>query len=107
GNRRHIPVEHKQLMTTMANYLKPNQIATVAHVGVRTVQRTLKLWRTTGEHARIPLKQGRPRILTPFDISYLEGLILRTPDLYLCELQQHLFNSTGLWVAQTTIRDAL
>ncbi|KAJ6505442.1 hypothetical protein C8R45DRAFT_817648 [Mycena sanguinolenta] len=107
GNRCHIPAEHKQLFTTMANYLKPKQIATAAHVNVRTVQRVLKLWCTTGKHARIPLELGRPRILTQFDISYLEGLILRTPDIYLCELQQHLFESTGLAVTQNTIRNAL
>ncbi|KAJ7869840.1 hypothetical protein B0H13DRAFT_1896462 [Mycena leptocephala] len=52
-------------------------------------------------------KLGGPRILTPFDISYLEGLIQQTPDIYLVELQQCLFESTGLDVAQTTIRDAL
>ncbi|KAJ7923670.1 hypothetical protein B0H13DRAFT_1602333 [Mycena leptocephala] len=107
GNRRHIPVEQKQLITIMANHMRPSEIAKAAPVDVRTVYRTLETWRTTGKHARIPLELGGPRILTPFDISYLEGLVQQTPDIYLVELQQCLFESTGLDVAQTTIRDAL
>ncbi|KAJ6524792.1 hypothetical protein B0H19DRAFT_877286, partial [Mycena capillaripes] len=104
---RHIPVEQKRLITTMANTMKPGKIAAVAHVDLSTVYRVLRTWRTTGKHVRIPLELGRPRILTTFEISYLEGLIQRTPDIYLVELQQCLFESTGLEVAQTTIRDAL
>ncbi|KAJ7930279.1 hypothetical protein B0H13DRAFT_1595519, partial [Mycena leptocephala] len=69
GNRRHIPVEQKQLITTMANYMRPREIATAAHVDLHTVYRILETWRSTGKHARIPLELGRPCILTPFEIS--------------------------------------
>ncbi|KAJ7670444.1 hypothetical protein B0H17DRAFT_843262, partial [Mycena rosella] len=107
GNRRHIAPEQKRLITTMANYMSPREIATATHISKRTVYRTIATWRSTGKHAKVPLELGRPRILTPFDISFLEGLVLRTPDIYLVELQTHLYMSTGLYVAQTTIRDAL
>ncbi|KAJ7820429.1 hypothetical protein B0H14DRAFT_2165549, partial [Mycena olivaceomarginata] len=68
GNRRYIPVEQKQLITIMANHMRPSEIAKAAHVDVHTVYRTLEIWRTTGKHTRIPLELGRPRILTSFDI---------------------------------------
>ncbi|KAJ7906682.1 hypothetical protein B0H13DRAFT_1619200 [Mycena leptocephala] len=105
GNRRHIPVEKKQLLTIMANHMRPSEIAKAAHLDVHTVYRTLETWRTTGKHARIPLELCRPRILTSFDIFVVSSSGLS--DIYLVELQQHLFESTGLDVAQTTIRDAL
>ncbi|KAJ7263546.1 hypothetical protein C8J57DRAFT_1070520 [Mycena rebaudengoi] len=115
GNRRHIAPEQKRLITIMANYMSPREIATATHISKRTVYRTIATWRSTGKHAKIPLELGRPRILTPFHISicfldnitFLEGLVLRTPDIYLVELQTHLYMSTGLYVAQTTIHDAL
>ncbi|KAJ7845521.1 hypothetical protein B0H14DRAFT_2248259, partial [Mycena olivaceomarginata] len=68
GNRRHIPVEQKQLLAIMANHMRPSEIAKATHVDVHTVYRTLETWRTTGKHARIPLELCRPRILTSFDI---------------------------------------
>ncbi|KAJ7845512.1 hypothetical protein B0H14DRAFT_2358028 [Mycena olivaceomarginata] len=51
GNRRHIPVEQKQLLAIMANHMRPSEIAKATHVDVHTVYRTLETWRTTGKHA--------------------------------------------------------
>ncbi|KAJ7278879.1 hypothetical protein C8J57DRAFT_1304899, partial [Mycena rebaudengoi] len=47
GNRRHIPPEQKQLITTMANHLKPKAIAQITHMHQRTVYRTIETWRKT------------------------------------------------------------
>ncbi|KAJ7077936.1 hypothetical protein C8R44DRAFT_654861 [Mycena epipterygia] len=107
GNRRHIPLEQKQLFVVMANHKTPKEIAKVTNTSERTVQRVLQKWRTTGQCVRIPLELGRPRILTALDISFLEGLVLRTPDIYTFELQRALFVNTGLGIAKSTIRDAL
>ncbi|KAJ7108311.1 hypothetical protein C8R44DRAFT_636892 [Mycena epipterygia] len=107
GNRRHIPREQKQLVVIMANYKAPQEIADATQIHVRTVRRILQTWRTTGNCVRIPLELGRPRILTAFDVDFLEGLVLRTPDIYTFELQRALLLNTGLNVAKSTIRDAI
>ncbi|KAK7020933.1 hypothetical protein R3P38DRAFT_3548305 [Favolaschia claudopus] len=107
GNRRHIPKEQKQLITTMSAHMSVPDIAAATDISERTIYRIIRTWRTTGDHVRIPLQLGRPRILTSFDVAYLEGLVARTPDIYLFELQECLYEATGLDVAKTTIRDAL
>ncbi|KAJ7870636.1 hypothetical protein B0H14DRAFT_2345581 [Mycena olivaceomarginata] len=110
GNRRHIPVDQKKLVVIMASNKKPKEIKEIADatgISVRTVQRILEKWRTTGNCVKIPLELGRPRILTALDVDFLEGLVLRTPDIYTFELQRALFLTTGLDVCKETIRVAL
>ncbi|KAJ7165217.1 hypothetical protein C8R46DRAFT_834795, partial [Mycena filopes] len=107
GNRRHIPEEQKQLVVIMATEMPLKDIAAATKINLRTVQRILETWRETGRCVRRPLEAGRPRILTAFDVSFLEGLVLRTPDIYTYELQRALFVQTGLDVDKDTIRNAL
>ncbi|KAF8210949.1 hypothetical protein K438DRAFT_1457520, partial [Mycena galopus ATCC 62051] len=107
GNRRHIPREQKDLVVTMARRLTPQQIAEATMISEHTVQQILLKWRTTGSTVQIPLELGRPRILTAFEVDYLEGLVLRTPDIYTYELQHALFMQTGLEISKHAIRDAL
>ncbi|KAJ7687051.1 hypothetical protein B0H17DRAFT_1264894 [Mycena rosella] len=107
GNRRHIPEEQKQLVVIMAHTMAPKDIAAATGIHRRTINRILETWRETGKCVRRPLELGRPRILTTFDVSFLEGLVLRTPDIYTFELQQALFVHTGLNVDKDTLRNAL
>ncbi|KAJ7612010.1 hypothetical protein DFH06DRAFT_1015558 [Mycena polygramma] len=107
GNRRHIPDEQKRLVLVMASNTRPKDIAAATKIDIRTVYRIMETWRDTGKCTRRPLEMGRPRILTAFDVSFLEGLVLRTPDIYTWELQKALFIHTGLEVHKDTIRRAL
>ncbi|KAK6981442.1 hypothetical protein R3P38DRAFT_3234215 [Favolaschia claudopus] len=91
----------------MSAHMSVPDIAAATNISERTIYRIIRTWRTTGDHVQIPLQLGRPRILTSFDVAYLEGLVARTPDIYLFELQECLYEATGLDVAKTTIRDAL
>ncbi|KAF8208068.1 hypothetical protein K438DRAFT_1574587 [Mycena galopus ATCC 62051] len=110
GNRHHIPEEQKKLVVIMAQKIPPmppKDIAAATNIHIRTIYRILETWCETGKCVRRPLELGRPRILTAFDVSFLEGLVLRTPDIYTFELQQALFVHTGLDVDKDTIRNAL
>ncbi|KAK7041106.1 hypothetical protein R3P38DRAFT_346857 [Favolaschia claudopus] len=82
GNRRHIPKEQKDLIVVMAHHKSATEIADETGISLRTVQRVLRKWRQTGSTVRIPIELGRPRILTALEVDYLEGLVLRTPDVY-------------------------
>ncbi|KAJ7439423.1 hypothetical protein B0H11DRAFT_1691621, partial [Mycena galericulata] len=108
GNRRHIATEQKDLIIIMAARRTPGPaIAAATGIHLRTVRRTIATWRDTGRTLRIPLELGRPRILTALNISFLEGLIERTPDIYTFELQNALATTLGLEVSKNTIRLAL
>ncbi|KAJ7826046.1 hypothetical protein B0H14DRAFT_2368540 [Mycena olivaceomarginata] len=107
GNRRHIPREQKDLVIVMSARKTPKEIAADTMMDVGTVRQILRLWRTTGSTVRIPLELGRPRILTALEVDYLEGLVIRTPDIYTFELQHALFLHSGLKVSKNTIRDAI
>jgi transposase len=67
----------------------------------------LRLKRLTGCVIKKPLQNGRPRALNALDIAYLEGLIERTPDLYLSELKAILEEMREVEVSQETIRRSL
>jgi len=107
GNRRHIPTEQKWLFITMSAHLKPKEIAAVTEYSVDAVRRTLRIWRKTGDVVCRPLQAGRPRVLSPLDIAYLESLIERTPDIYGSELKSALSQSRGVEVDESTITRSL
>jgi len=60
----------------------------------------------TGKVAK-DLNGGRPRKLNSLDLAYLESCIERTPDLYLRELQQMLFEARGVLVSEVCIERSL
>ncbi|KAJ6571917.1 hypothetical protein B0H19DRAFT_935535 [Mycena capillaripes] len=109
GNRCHIPPAQKWLVITMATHgcMKGPAIHDATGISVRTIYCILSTWRSTGKVVRVPLELGRPRILTALDVSFLEGLVERTPDIYTFELQQALANVMGIEVDKKTIRNAL
>ncbi|KAJ7697302.1 hypothetical protein B0H16DRAFT_1232233, partial [Mycena metata] len=108
GNQRHISPELKRLVVVMNANCVPNPVIAVATgFHPRTVHRILETWCNTGNVVRIPLELGRPRILTSLDVSFLEGLVERTPDIYTFELQNALYAATGLEVSKNTICNTL
>ncbi|KAF8055895.1 hypothetical protein FPV67DRAFT_1433604, partial [Lyophyllum atratum] len=107
GNYRHIHPEQKKLITVLSCTMKPAEIASKTHFSLRTVHRILKTWRETGEVSRSEGQRGRRRILNPYEVTYLEGLVEHTPDIYLRELQNALFKAFEVDVDERTISRSL
>ncbi|KIJ07458.1 hypothetical protein PAXINDRAFT_90369, partial [Paxillus involutus ATCC 200175] len=110
GNRRHISQAVKEQIIAMSAHMKASQIAEVTGISGRTVRQTLDFWWKTGGVTAVKQssnKPGRPRRLNSLDISFLEGCIERTPDIYLTELQQELEEACGVRVDETTISRTL
>ncbi|KAJ7123069.1 hypothetical protein C8R44DRAFT_852778 [Mycena epipterygia] len=80
GNCRHIAPEQKRLITTMANYMSPREIATATHMCKRTVYRTIATWRSTGKHTKIPLElhhENREKLTFPYmDHNPVQSVII-------------------------------
>ncbi|KAJ7195146.1 hypothetical protein C8J57DRAFT_1034312, partial [Mycena rebaudengoi] len=106
-NYRYIHPERKKAFAVMSNHFSSKAIAKSNGVSVRTIQRVTKRWRTTGQVAKRSIAIGRPRILSSMDVSYLEGLVERTPDIYLSELQSYLEAARDIHVSEDTIQRAL
>jgi transposase len=124
SNYRYIHPERKKAFAVMSNHFSSKAIAKSNGVSVRTIQRVTKRWRTTGQVAKRSIAIGRPRILSSIDVSvsrpmaidlrnllifsqYLEGLVERTPDIYLSELQSYLEAARDIHVSEDTIQRAL
>ncbi|KAJ7939022.1 hypothetical protein B0H13DRAFT_1446856, partial [Mycena leptocephala] len=107
GNYRYIHPERKMAFAVMSNHLGSGAIAQANGVSQRTVQRVTNLWKTKGLVYNKSLAVGRPRALSSSDVSYLEGLIERTPDLLLSELQCYLETARDVHVCENTISRAL
>ncbi|KAJ2932106.1 hypothetical protein H1R20_g5000, partial [Candolleomyces eurysporus] len=107
GNRRYIAREVKETAVAMSFYLGSKQIEQATGISQRTVNRVRQLARSTGSVVRNPLQTGRSRALNSLHLAYAEGLIERTPDLYIFELQEQLEEAYGLHVDPTTISRSL
>jgi len=102
-NYHYIPPEQKQLICHLSLSLKTHEIAYHTGINVRTIRRVIGLWRKTGSVNRKPLQAGRPRALTGYHISYVEGLIERQPDIYLSEIQDQLLEAFNITASLSTI----
>ncbi|KAF8803807.1 hypothetical protein BYT27DRAFT_7108568 [Phlegmacium glaucopus] len=108
GAYRYIPEEQKQLVLTMClRGMKVNDIVEATGMGRTTILRIKRNWRSTGRVVRKSLEHGRPRVLSSLEVSYLESLVERTPDIYGKELQYALFAAYNVDVDISTITRAL
>ena len=68
-----------------------------------SVRRYIELDHTTGDVESVKQKHGPDCLLTEFEqLTVLQSLIAK-PNIYLSELQEHLFDATGAWVSLSTI----
>ncbi|KAF8954675.1 Homeodomain-like protein [Flammula alnicola] len=105
---RYIPEEQKQLVLTMSlRGMRVKDIVKATGICRRTVARIKGTWKSTGEVVRKSLENGRPRVLSSLEVSYLESLVERTPDIYGRELQYALFVAYNVDVDVSTITRAL
>lgn len=83
--------------------LSTAETAHVMYISERTVYRYLERFMLTGEAKKFAKKNGPPRILSEHKVLLVIDLVLSSPGIYLREVQQQLFNSTGSWVHVSTI----
>ncbi|KAK7021409.1 hypothetical protein VNI00_017360 [Paramarasmius palmivorus] len=101
------PEKKKTYVTQYYQGLKPRTICTTSGYSLRAFYRLQKLYETTGQVTKRPLVPGAPRVLTSLQLDYLEGLIERTPDIYLSEMQDALWNVFEVDVDVKTISNSL
>ncbi|QRW12042.1 DDE superfamily endonuclease [Ceratobasidium sp. AG-Ba] len=97
----------KGLMPQMQAQIRSAEVASLIGVSQRTVQRTVRLYHRTGSVIWTPIKVGQPRRLSNLEASFLEGCILRKPDMYTRELQDALHHKCGIRVSESTVLRAL
>ncbi|KDQ15261.1 hypothetical protein BOTBODRAFT_90220, partial [Botryobasidium botryosum FD-172 SS1] len=79
-------------------------------MSVRTIKRVLHLYRSIGQpYQDFDHRQlcGRNRLLDDESIIYLRQVIAQTPDVYLDELRESLYETYGKHVSDSTIWRAL
>lgn len=79
------------------------EIAKLLLVSERTVYRYAERFRVCGDIRPFPKKNGPVSSVSEHEKVYLVDLVLSTPELYLREAQQKIFNYTGKWLHESTI----
>ncbi|KAE9385187.1 hypothetical protein BT96DRAFT_758873, partial [Gymnopus androsaceus JB14] len=107
GNYHYISPEKKHLIATLSIGMNNLEITWRTNVSERTIRRLLANWRKTGNVTILSDKHGRPRTLSLLDMDYVEGLLERTPDMYLSEIQKALGDARDVYVSLATISNSL
>ncbi|KAJ7198941.1 hypothetical protein GGX14DRAFT_325846, partial [Mycena pura] len=69
----------------------PTQTAISLNMPLRVVQRIKQTWREIGEVCRDRKYQGRSPMLSQVNTKFMLALLDRSPDMYLDEIQEHLY----------------
>ncbi|KAH9011360.1 hypothetical protein EDB84DRAFT_1648685, partial [Lactarius hengduanensis] len=86
-NRRHFSREIKEVALHMSHQgMSDADIEEYLGISERSMRRLRATYLATGEVVRIPVCPGRPRLLDSLDSRFIEGCILRQPDISLEEL---------------------
>ncbi|KAF8811482.1 hypothetical protein BYT27DRAFT_7023783, partial [Phlegmacium glaucopus] len=100
----YIPEAEKQLVLRMSHRgMTVKEIMNATGMGRMTIFRIKSNWKHTGRVIHTSLENGRPRILSSLEVSYLESLVEQTPDIYGRELQYALFVAYNVDVDVSTI----
>lgn len=79
------------------------EIGELLFMSERSVRRYVELYHSTGNVEGVKQKHGPDCLLTEFEqLNVLQSLIAK-PNIYLSELQEHLYDATGTWVSFSTI----
>ncbi|KAJ7466516.1 hypothetical protein FB451DRAFT_413860 [Mycena latifolia] len=110
-NKKNISNETKQHVIHQCYNLhrKQKDIAVDLRIGLSSVERILTRYRRDSEGLSVPTLRvpGRPRLLHAADVDFLVGLVQRTPDMYLYEMQAELRERCDVDVCLWTIWTAL
>ena len=83
--------------------LESGDIARLMHISERSVYRFAERYKATGDVRLFAKRNGPRRLLCESEELLLIQQILLHPGIYLRELQDNLFNSTGRMVDASTI----
>ena len=89
----------------MCNYrgLDYDEIADLLYVHVSTVRRVINKYNSTGDVAPQMYRHGPERSLGQCEEICLVESLLANPAIYLDELQEELYETTGTWCSVSTI----
>ncbi|KAG0149210.1 hypothetical protein CROQUDRAFT_40074 [Cronartium quercuum f. sp. fusiforme G11] len=80
------------------------------NISLRTLMRWKALYRTTQSAVRDPAtyeRRGRPSSFSEVHLQLLADIIHQSPSMYLDELQEKMFDLTGIWVTLSTLSRVL
>ena len=78
-------------------------ISDLLYIHESTVRRIITKYSQSGDVSPATYQQGPQRMLgTPEEYCIIDSL-MANPSMYLSELQQDLFNTTGTWASISTI----
>ncbi|KAJ7662385.1 hypothetical protein B0H17DRAFT_873593, partial [Mycena rosella] len=86
---------------------KTTQIAIDLDIPLRVVQRVITTWREIGEVCRNRSYIGRSPMLSPDHTKFMLALIDHSPDIYLDEIQEQLYNQHDIDTSLATISRTL
>ncbi|KAF8135911.1 Homeodomain-like protein, partial [Mycena galopus ATCC 62051] len=86
---------------------KPTKIAIHLNIPLRVVQRVITTWKEIGEVARDRTYIGRAPMLSPAHIKFMLALLEHTPDMYLDEIQEQLYNQHDVDTSLATLSRTL
>ncbi|KAJ7763529.1 hypothetical protein DFH07DRAFT_697397, partial [Mycena maculata] len=82
-------------------------IAQDLNMPLRVVQRVKQTWAEIGEVCRDRRHKGHPALLSTSNTKFMLALIEQTPDIYLDEIQEHLYIQHDIDVSLDTISRTL
>ncbi|KAJ7710629.1 hypothetical protein B0H17DRAFT_914253 [Mycena rosella] len=88
------------------NGRKQPDIAVDLNISLRSVEEILMKCRP-GLAPSTPQLRFRPRVLDTTDVDFIVGLVERTPDIYLYEIQKELLEACDVEISLTSIWRAL
>lgn len=80
-----------------------SQVAKEMYVSQSSVERFVHLYQTTGDVKPKEQKHGPDRMLNDLEELTILQSLLNKPGIYLREVQEDLWNSTGKWASCATI----
>ncbi|KAJ7182124.1 hypothetical protein C8R46DRAFT_885205 [Mycena filopes] len=86
---------------------RTTQIAIDLNMPLRVVQRCITTWREIGEVARDRTYIGRAPMLSPEHTKFMLALLEHTPDMFLDEIQEQLYNCHNIDTSLATISRTL
>lgn len=93
----------KRLIIRMSHYEDNPMIAAYVGCGVRTVQRTIKRYRETGDVVAHTFRRGRLRKLGISEERLIISLVEKWNDAHLDELKEELERSYGIFASASSI----
>ncbi|KAH7074323.1 hypothetical protein BKA62DRAFT_628588 [Auriculariales sp. MPI-PUGE-AT-0066] len=84
-----------------------SKISMATDISLRTVQRVLFRWNIMSEVIQNPRLEGNPKKLSNEQLQFVIGLLRHTPDLYLDEIKEELWQRHGIGVSLSTLHKEL